>query len=147
MSNELLLPIYIENSSYFNKSNIIKLFEITFLHIIFIIGDVYFSINNCNSPDVIINLTGYFALYASIETIWVINLIIQKKNTTLTCSCDTYILIIYNLFIVVWNMLGVFILSELIDYDCNIEIYNYLFAKIIINYFYCIYKIIAICYE
>jgi hypothetical protein len=150
MSDELLLPIYYNDETCLNKSMAIHLFKLTFLHTIFIIGDIYFSINNCNSPDAIMNVTAYFALYATIEFIWVmyyLDLIIKKKDIVLNYNCDAYIFMIYNVFVVLWNMLGIFMLSDLLDYPCDDELYNYLFAKIIINYFYCVYKIFAICYE
>lgn len=150
ISRELLLPIHIENETYFNKTNIIKIIEIMLMHVIFIIGDLYFSIHNCNSPDIIMNVTAYFTLYASIESIWVIyilNLIIKKQDVVLSYNCDAYIFAIYHIFIMMWNILGAFILSNLLDYSCDIELYNYLFVKIIINYFYCVYKLFVICYE
>jgi hypothetical protein len=147
MSNESLLPIYNINLILPNDISMSKLTEVIFLHITFIIGDIYFSIHNCNSPDVIIDVTGYFALYASIEIIWtiyIISLIIKKQNIILSYNCDAYIFTIYHLFVFIWNILGVFLISNLMDYSCDIEIYNYLFVKIIINYFYCFYKIFMI---
>ncbi len=150
MSGELLLPIYIENKTCLNKTILIKIIELILMHVIFIIGDVYFSIHNCNSPDIIMNVTAYFALYASIELIWVtyiLNLIIKKQDIVLSYNCDAYTFAIYHIFIMMWNILGAFILSNLLDYSCNVELYNYLFVKIIINYFYCAYKMFMICNE
>jgi hypothetical protein len=155
MSNDLLLPIYKRSTDiivpiYTNEINIYKLIEVFLFHIIFIIGDIYFSIHNCNPPNVIINVTCYFAYHSAMEFIWtiyIINLIIKKQNIILSYNCDAYTYIIYHLFILSWNMLGVFLLSDLINYSCKKELYNYLFAKIIINYFYCIYKIFVIFHE
>lgn len=152
MSDDLLLPIYKNLTDtivpiYINKINIYKLLEVLLFHVSFIIGDIYFSIFNCNSPDVIINITGYFVLYASIELIWstyVIKLIINKENIILSCNCDSYAFMIYHLFVLLWNLLGAFLLSDLIDYSCEQQLYNYLFAKIIINYFYYSYKLMSI---
>lgn len=152
MSDDLLLPIYKNLTDtivpiYINKINIYKLLEVLLFHVSFIIGDIYFSIFNCNSPDVIINITGYFVLYASIEVIWstyVIKLIINKENIILSCNCDSYAFMIYHLFVLLWNLLGAFLLSDLIDYSCEQQLYNYLFAKIIINYFYYSYKLMSI---
>lgn len=125
MSDDLLLPIYKNLTDtivpiYINKINIYKLLEVLLFHVSFIIGDIYFSIFNCNSPDVIINITGYFVLYASIELIWstyVIKLIINKENIILSCNCDSYAFMIYHLFVLLWNLLGAFLLSDLIDYS------------------------------
>ena len=154
MSNDLLLPIYkrsteiiINETNFINSINIYKLLEVMLFHITFIIGDIYFSIHDCGSPDVIINVTGYFALYASMEIVWtvyIVKLIINQQNIVLSYNCDAYAFIIYHLFILLWNMLGAFLLSDLMDYSCREELYNYLFAKIIINYFYCFYKIMMI---
>lgn len=143
---ETLLPIYVEKS----KINVRSLIQIILFHGIFIIGNIYFVVHNCNSPDTIIDIKLYFGLDACMQFIWTIyicNLIIKKQNIVLSYNCDAYIFIIYNLYNVIWNMLGVFILSDLLDYSCNVQLYNYLFAKIIINYFYCVYKIFVICYE
>lgn len=155
MSNNLLLPIYKTSTDDIidipiNPINKWKLVEVFIFHITFIIGDIYFTIFNCNSPNVIINVSGYFALYASIEFIWtmyIVKLIFNKENIILSCNCDAYSFIIYHLFIILWNMLGAFLLSELMDYSCKPELYNYLFIKIIINYFYCFYKIMLIFYK
>ena len=152
MSDDLLLPIYKRSidsiiSIPTNSINKCKLMEVIIFHITFIIGDIYFSIFNCNSPDVIINITGYFTLYASIELIWsiyVIKLIINKENIVLSCNCDSYAFMIYHLFVLLWNLLGAFLLSDLIDYSCEQQLYNYLFAKIIINNFYYSYKLMSI---
>jgi hypothetical protein len=155
MSDDLLLPIYKRSTdnvihthtSFINKW---KLIEIILFHISFIIGDIYFSIFNCGSPNVIINVSAYFGLYASMELIWtiyVIKLIINQENIALSFNCDAYTFIIYHLFVISWNMLGAFLLSDLLNYSCEQELYNYLFAKIIINYFYCFYKIMLICHE
>lgn len=155
MSSDLLLPIYKRSIDTIvpistNDINIYKLIEVILFHVTFIIGDIYFSIHNCNSPDVIIDVTGYFVLYSIIEFIWtiyIIKLIIKKQNIILSCNYDAYMYIIYHLFVLSWNMLGVFLLSDLMSYSCKKELYNYLFAKIIINYFYCIYKIFVIFHE
>ena len=113
MSDDLLLPIYKRSidsiiSIPTNSINKCKLMEVIIFHITFIIGDIYFSIFNCNSPDVIINITGYFTLYASIELIWsiyVIKLIINKENIVLSCNCDSYAFMIYHLFVLLWNLI------------------------------------------
>ena len=145
MMKETLLPVYVETSPI----NIISLVQIILFHGIFIIGNIYFAVNNCNSPDTIIDLTAYFSLDAVIQFIWAIyicNLIIKKQDVVLSYNCDAYIFGIYMLFIITWNMLGAFILSDLMNYSCNVQLYNYLFAKIIINYFYCVYKVFIICF-
>ena len=155
MSNDLLLPIHKRSTDSIiqistNSINKYKLIEVILFHVTFIIGDVYFSIFNCGSPDVIINVSGYFGLYAVLEFIWtiyIVKLIINKENIILSYNCDAYAFVIYHLFVILWNMLGAFLLSDLMDYSCQQELYNYLFAKIIINYFYCFYKIIMIFYE
>lgn len=155
MSSDLLLPMYKRSTDtivpiYTNEINMYKLIEVFLFHVTFIIGDIYFSINNCNSPNVIINVRGYFVLYATMEFIWtiyIINLIIKKQNIILSYNCDAYAYIIYHLFVLSWNIIGAFLLSDLIKYSCKQELYNYLFAKIIIIYFYCIYKIFVIFYE
>ena len=150
MSNELLLPIHIENEHCMNKSNMLKFIELTLLHGTFIVGDVYFSINDCNNPDTIINLPVYFASYAGVELTWIIYilcLISKKHDVVLSCNHDAFAFIMYNLFVIIWNVIGALILSDLMNYSCEIELYNYLFAKIIINYFYCVYKIFSIFYE
>lgn len=152
MSDDLLLPMYkrsTDNITYTSTNDINKwkLLEVILLHFPFIICDIYFSIFNCESPDVIIDVTAYFALYASMELIWaiyVIKLIINQENIVLNYNCDAYAFIIYHLFILLWNILGAFLLSDLLDYSCKQELYNYLFAKIIINYFYYFYKMLLI---
>lgn len=152
MSNELLLPMYNDETNCCNDISISKLVEVLLLHVTFIIGDIYFSIYshyNCNPPDVIINVTAYFAYYALFDSIWTIyllNFIIKKQNIILSYNCDAYIFIIYHLFIFIWNVIGAFMISDLMDYSCDVKIYNYLFMKIIINYFYCFYKIFVILY-
>jgi hypothetical protein len=150
MSNDLLLPIYNEELNCCNDISINNLVKVIFLHVTFIIGDIYFSIHNCNSPNTIIDVTGYFALYATIEIIWtiyIINLIIKKQDIILSFNCDAYIFILYHLFIFTWNIIGAFMISDLMNYSCDVEIYNYLFIKIIINHFYSFYKIFIIFYE
>ena len=154
MSNEILLPVIYNDleNNYCNNISISKYIEVILFHIIFIIGDIYFTIYsyyNCNPPNVIINVTCYFAYYSAIEFIWtiyILNLIIQKKNIILNCNCDAYIFIIYHWFIFIWNIIGLFMISDLMNYSCNVGIYNYLFIKIIITYFYFFYKMFVIFY-
>jgi hypothetical protein len=152
MSNELLLPIYNDDVNCCNDISISKFIEVTLFHIIFIIGDIYFSIHSyydCNPPNIIINVTCYFAYYAAIEFIWtiyILNLIIKKQNIILSCNCDAYIFIIYHWFIFIWNILGIYMISDLMNYSCDVKIYNYLFIKIIINYLYFFYKMFVIFY-
>jgi hypothetical protein len=154
MSNEILLPVIYNDleNNYCNNISISKYIEVILFHIIFIIGDIYFTIYsyyNCNPPNIIINVTCYFAYYSAIEFIWtiyILNLIIQKKNIILNCNCDAYIFIIYHWFIFIWNIIGLFMISDLMNYSCNVGIYNYLFIKIIITYFYFFYKMFVIFY-
>jgi hypothetical protein len=152
MSSELLLPIHNQDTNYCNDLLISKYIEIILFHITFIIGDIYFSIYSyydCNPPNIIINVTCYFAYYVAIETIWtiyILNLIIKKQNIILNYNCDAYIFIIYHWFVFIWNIIGAFMISDLMNYSCDIEIYNYLFIKIIINYFYFFYKMFMIFY-
>jgi hypothetical protein len=150
MSSESLLPTYKRSEDPINPISIHKIMEVILFHVSFIIGDVYFSIYNCNNPEVIINVTGYFALYAAIEVVWttyIINLIVTRQNIVLSYNCDAGVFVIYHSFIIMWNILGAFLLSDLMDYPCHTGIYNYLFAKIIINYFYFVYKLFVIFHE
>ncbi len=152
MSSELLLPIHNQDTNYLNDLPISKYIEVILFHVTFIIGDIYFSIYSyydCNPPNVIIDVTCYFAYYVAIELIWtiyILNLIIKKQNIILNYNCDAYIFIIYHWFVFIWNILGAFMISDLMNYSCDVGIYNYLFVKIIINYFYFFYKMFMIFY-
>lgn len=150
MSNELLLPIHNLTNTFQNKFMKWSFFEVMVLYVPFIIGDIYFSVHACGSPDVIVNVPLYFGLDAVMNFIWTIYIIIlitNERDVTLGHNCHAYAFSIHYAFILLWNMVGMFLLSDLLEYSCRVEMYNYLFVKIIINEFHCICKLFKIYYD
>ena len=142
MSSELLLPIAHSTDHQIDKFNTIIL---VCYKICLIIADLYFvfipNAPGCdNGNDGIINLELYLFIFAIVNMLFVIYKILDINKPV--------VIIIYHMFMICWNIVGIYLLSELMEhYSCNIQLYNYLFVKIIISYFEAIFKIVLCLYE
>lgn len=120
-----------------NNANICRLIYLSVFHLSFIIGDVYFIINDCHhTPKIIIDTKVYFAIDILIESIWVIFIIILtflKKNINLSSKFQSQIIVNYYGLVCYWNIIGIFLLLDLSNYSCGNDIHNYLFVKIIMT--------------
>jgi len=128
--------------------NILKNIKLILILTIF---DIYFGSlysSKCSyTKKIIININLYNNIQISINTLWIIFvtlIIANNKNNKFEFSNENafiIIILLYYLFSIIWNIIGTCLISDLLDNDlCNRTIINYLFFRIIINYFYNIYK-------
>lgn len=133
------------------KQNIYNTLEYIILYYPSIILDLYFGHSNkfyCDSNGEIIPIhdyllvSGYLILawtYYNIYLIWRYDSPIEIYE--INYSFIFYIS--YHLFYIIWISIGMFILSNMINKECDVELTNYLFIKIISCYIYYLLKFIG----
>lgn len=143
----------INNKNDINK--IIKILKKILLITILTLLDIYFELlcyTNCsyiNKLIININVYNYVQIYVNFS--WIIFTILMTTSTNDSNEykkiTETMIInIFYYLFSIIWSIVGFYMYSTILNNDlCNNVTYNYLFIRLLINYFYNICNILQIC--
>lgn len=132
------------------KNNLIDTLIIISMYYPAIILDLYFGHSNkinCNLDDEFINIKEYLLISGYINLSWTYYniFLIWKYNSPIEIYEINYLFInyfVYHLFYISWIMIGMFLLSIIIEQECNSKLINYLFVKIILCYMYYLLKFI-----
>ena len=98
--------------------------------------DLYFYKNNCDSNGNLLTLSEYLLVSGIINLLWTIYTIclIIIYNTQIEIYDLNYtflIYLIYHTFYMAWIIVGMFVLSNIIQNNCSMVLINYLTFKII----------------
>lgn len=100
--------------------------------------DIYFSqVSNSSCDAKFIHMSDYLLVCACVNLLWSIYNIylIWQYNSPIEIYELDYVLInhtVYHLFYTIWICVGMFLLSNAVENECNNMLLNYLFAKIVL---------------
>lgn len=100
----------------------------------FIMFDLYFAydIKNCNPNNELIDVKLYLLISGCLNALWSTYLIysIWNLKDIYNLNLPFVFYMVYHLFYVSWIVIGMFVLSSILNTYCDINVSNYLFIKI-----------------